>query len=245
MAMTCMTTTSPDRSASRNTSRSTPDHTTLIDDRPGPVTTVVLADDHRLVRSAVRTVLETEGGIEVIAEAADAGETLRKVRAHKPDVLVLDLNMPGESGLEAIPRVVEASPCTAVVVLTMEGDPAFAHAALRCGACAFVLKEAADAELIDAVQAAANGHGYLNPELGARIAAEPSPEYGPPDGLTERQLEVLELLVLGYTNSQIADKLGISERTVESHRSHIQYKVGQKSRAELVAYARDHRIVDY
>jgi len=242
--MTCET--AQDRSSGARMRRPRPNDPTPIDDRLDPAATkIVLADDHRLVRSALRTVLEAEGENEVVAEAGDVGETLRKVRAHRPDVLVLDLNMPGGSGLDAIPQIVQVSPSTSVVVLTMEEGAEFAYAALRSGARAFVLKEAADAELLDAVQAAVNGHGYLNPELGARIAAEPAPDGWPPDGLTERQLEVLELLVSGRTNSQIGDELGISERTVESHRSHIQHKVGQKSRAGLVAYAREHGIVDY
>ena len=208
-------------------------------------TTIVLADDHRLVRSALRTVLEDEGGMEVVAEAGDLGETVRKVQAYKPDVLVLDLNMPGGSGIQAIPELRKVSPCTAIVVLTMEGDPEFARAALRSGARAFVPKEAADTELISAVQAAANGHGYLDPQLGARIGAEPPPASWPPDGLTERQLEVLHLLVNGYTNSEIGNELGIAERTVESHRAHIQHKVHRKSRADLVAYAAEHGLLDY
>jgi two-component system, NarL family, response regulator NreC len=240
-----MSETARNGSASPGTSRSRPDNPTLIDDRPDPPATVVLADEYRLVRSAVRMVLEVKGGIEVVAEAGDVGETLRKVRAHKPDVVVLDLNMPGGSALDAIPRLQEASPSTAVVVLTMEDEPNSARAALRSGARAFVLKEAADIELIDAVQAAANGHVYINPELGARIAAAPPPENGPPDRLTERQLEVLQLIVSGYTNSEIADELGIAERTVESHRAHIHRKVRRGSRADLVAYARDHGLVDY
>ena len=127
----------------------------------------------------------------------------------------------------------------------MEAEPELAHAALRSGARAFVLKEAADTELINAVRATLNGHGYLNPELGARLAAESPPEDGPPHGLTERQLEVLRLLASGYTNSQIAAELGVSERTVESHRVHIQRKVDRQSRADLVAYARDRRLVEY
>jgi two-component system, NarL family, response regulator NreC len=242
--MTMTPETTPNGPASSGTSGSRPDNPPPIDDRLDPATTIILADDHRLVRSALRTVIEIEGGTEVVAEAGDVGETLRKVRGHTPDVLVLDLNMPGGSGLDAIPRILEASPGTAIVVLTMEDEPQVAQAALRSGARAFVPKDAADTELIDAIRAAADGHDYLSPELGARIAVEPPPESGAPDGLTERQLEVLRLLVSGYTNSEIADQLGIGERTVESHRTHIQQKTHRKSRADLVAYTRDHGLVD-
>ena len=235
----------PNRPASPGASGSRADNPLPIDDRRDPATTIILADDHALVRSALRTVIEIEDGMEVVAEAGDVGETLRKARGHKPDVLVLDLNMPGGSGLDAIPRIVETSPGTAIVVLTMEDDPQVAHAALRSGARAFVPKDAAGTELVTAIRAAANGHDYLTPELGARIVADlPPPESGPPDGLTERQLEVLRLLVSGYTNSEIADQLGIGERTVESHRAHIQQRTHRKSRADLVAYARDHGLVD-
>jgi len=230
--------------SSPGTSRSSPDDALPTGERLDPTITIVLADDHRMVRSALRTLLETEGRMEVVAEAGAIEETVRKVLAYKPDVLVLDLNMPGGSGLEAIPRLQEASPHTAIVVLTMETEPQIAHAALRSGARAFVLKEAADIELINAVEAAANGHEYLDPKIGARIAAEATFRRAP-DGLTERELEVLKLLVSGYTNSEIADQLCIAERTVESHRAHIQYKVHRKSRADLVAYAYEHRLVDH
>ena len=236
--------TTPNGPASPRTSRSRPNNPLPIDDRPDPATTIVLADGHRLVRSALGDGARGRGRDGGCREAGDVGETLRKVRGHKPDVLVLDLNMPRGSVLDAIPRIVEASPGTAIVVLAIESTPQVAHAALRSGARAFVPKAAAHAELIDAVRAAANGHDYLNPQLGARIAAEPQPDSRPPDGLTERQLEVLRLLVSGYTNSEIADQLGIRERTVESHRAHIEQKTHRKSRADLIAYARDHGLVD-
>jgi len=216
-----------------------------IDQSPGRATTIVLADDHRLVRTALRALLEDEGGMEIVAEAGNIGETVRKVRAYKPNVLLLDLNMPGGSGLEAIPQLRKVSPGTAILVLTMEGEPELAHATMRSGAHGFVPKEAADIELINAVQAVANGHRYLDPELGARIAAATPPVSGPPDGLTERELEVFLLLVSGYTNSEIADELGIAERTVESHRAHLQHKLHLTSRADLVAYAHEHGLVDY
>jgi two-component system response regulator NreC len=210
---------------------------------PETAVTIVLADDHTIVRSGLRLLLDAEAGIEVVAEAADAEEASRRVLAYKPSVLVLDLSMPGGSSLEAIPGMLVASPGTAVVVLTMESEPQFARAALRAGALGFVLKEAADTELVQAVRAAAAGRRYLNPQLGAAIAAEPDTPAGAPDGLTDREVEVLRLVVLGHTNAEIAARLYLSVRTVESHRSSIQHKTATSTRAELVAYARERDLV--
>ena len=205
--------------------------------------TVVLADDHAVVRTGLRMVLERSGGFDVVSEAGDAESALRTVLGHKPAVLVLDLNMPGElTSLDAIPRVSEVSPGTRVVVLTMQEDPEFARRALRAGAAGYVLKEAADDELVEAVRRVAAGGTYLNPSLGATLAAAPEPA-GPPGDLTERELEVLRLIALGHTNAEIAQQLYLSVRTVESHRAHIQQKLGRSTRAELVRYALDHRIV--
>jgi two-component system response regulator NreC len=206
-------------------------------------TRVVLADDHQVVRTGLRMVLDAEPDIDVVAEAGDAGTAMRLVLAHAPEVLVLDLNMPGEPSLAVIPKLAAARPETAIVVLTMQQDPAFAREALRAGARAYVLKEAADDELVQAVRAAREGRTFLNPELGAKMAAEPQPS-GPPDDLTERELEVLRLIALGHTNSEIAQQLYLSIRTVESHRAHIQQKVRRSSRAELVRYALDHKLID-
>jgi two-component system response regulator NreC len=204
----------------------------------------VLADDHAVVRSGLRMVLEREGGMEVVSEAGDAETAVRTVLGHKPSVLVLDLNMPGElTSLDAIPRIAEVSPDTRVVVLTMQEDPEFARQALRAGASGYVLKEAADDELVEAVRRAAAGDTYLNPSLGARLAAAPPEAAGPPDDLTEREVEVLRLIALGHTNAEIAGQLFLSVRTVESHRAHIQQKLGRATRAELVRYALDHGFV--
>jgi two-component system response regulator NreC len=159
-------------------------------------------------------------------------------------VLILDLNMPGGSSLEAIPQIREDTPMTAIVVLTMQNDPAFARRALQAGAAGFVLKESADDELLEAVRQAANGGTYLNPSLGARLAAAPPEPSGPPDDLTEREVAVLSLIALGYTNGEIASELHLSVRTVESHRAHIQQKTGQSTRAELVRYALEHHLVE-
>jgi two-component system, NarL family, response regulator NreC len=205
--------------------------------------TLVIADDHAVVRSGLRLLLEAEPGHEVVAEAATADEALRYTRAHRPDVLVLDLNMPGRPTLEMIPELAHAAPETAVVVLTMQADPAFARHALRAGAVGYVLKEAADEELLQAVRLAADGQTYLNPRLGARLAAEPPAPAGLPDDLTDREVEVLRLIALGHTNSEIAAQLYLSVRTIESHRAHIQQKIRRTSRAELVQYALEHSFV--
>lgn len=212
-------------------------------DAPTDPITVVLADDHTIVRSGLRMLLDAEPDLEVVAEAADVDEAVRRVLAYKPSVIVLDLSMPGGSSLEAIPRMLEVSTRTAVVVLTMENEPRFARAALRAGALGFVLKEAADTELVQAVRAAATGARYLNPQLGAAIAAEPDTPAGPPDGLSEREVEVLRLVVLGHTNAEISERLYLSVRTVESHRSNIQQKTGSSTRADLVAYARKNSLM--
>jgi two-component system response regulator NreC len=196
---------------------------------------IVLADDHAVVRSGLRMVLDSESDFEVVAEASDVEAARRYVRGHHAKVLVLDLNMPGGSSLEAIPAIREESPDTQIVVLTMQQDPAFAREALRAGAIGYVLKEAADDELVEAVRRAAVGESYLNPRLGARIASEPSP--GPPDDLSEREVDVLRLIALGHTNAEIGEQLFLSVRTVETHRSHIQQKLMLSTRSELVGYA--------
>jgi len=202
---------------------------------------IVLADDHAVVRSGLRMVLESESDLEVVAEAGDVEGASRYVRGHHPDVLVLDLNMPGGSSLEAIPLIRAESPATQIVVLTMQEEPAFAREALGSGALGYVLKEAADDELVEAVRRAAAGQSYLTPRLGARIASEPPP--GPPDDLSERELDVLRLIALGHTNAEIAAQLYLSVRTVETHRSHIQQKLRLSTRAELVGYALERGLI--
>jgi two-component system, NarL family, response regulator NreC len=199
---------------------------------------IVLADDHQVVRRGLQLLLNSEPDFEVVAEAGDVDAARRYVRGHKPTVLVLDLNMPGGSVLEAIPSLRQEAPDTQIVVLTMQEDPAFAREALRAGALAYVLKEAAENELVEAVRRAASREIYLNPQLGARIAAEPPP--GPPDDLTEREVDVLRRIALGHTNREIAEQLYLSVRTVETHRQHIQRKLSLDTRAELVAYAVQH-----
>jgi two-component system, NarL family, response regulator NreC len=206
---------------------------------------IVLADDHAVVRSGLRMLLDAEADLEVVAEAGDAEAALRSVLGHKPDVLVLDLNMPGSiTSLQALPLVQERSAGTHTVVLTMQDDPEFARRAMRAGAKAYVLKEAADTDLVEAIRKASQGQTYLTPSLGAKLAAAPPEDAGRPGDLSERELEVLRMIALGHTNAEIAAELYLSVRTVETHRAHVQQKLGLSTRAELVRYAIDHGLLN-
>ena len=206
--------------------------------------TVVLADDHAVVRAGLRFLLDAEDEIDVIAEAGDCPGAIAVTEARRPDVLVLDLGMPGGSGLETIATLVASAPETAIVVLTMQDDPAFARGALSRGARGYVLKEGADEELLEATRAAARGETYLNPRLGARLATErPGPQFDG-DELTGREIDVLRRIALGHTNVEIADQLFLSVRTIETHRAHIQSKLNRSSRAELVGYALEHKLLN-
>lgn len=206
---------------------------TSVDEGTKPIT-LVLADDHAVVRSALRMLLDAEEDMEVLAEAGDVESTIRYVRGHRPDVLVLDLNMPGGPSIRSVDRISEASPDTKVVILTMQAETAFAREAMQAGVQGYILKEAADSELVKAVRLAAESRTYLQPELGARLAAE---QGQPRHTLSDRETEILKLVALGYTNGEIAAELFLSVRTVESHRSHLQRKLGVSKRSELVRYA--------
>jgi two-component system response regulator NreC len=203
---------------------------------------IVIADDHAVVRRGLRQVLDAESGFEIVAEAGNFDDARRYVRGHHPDVLVLDLNMPGGSSLEHIPSMRNEFPDTQIVVLTMQNESAYARQALSAGALGYVLKEAAEEELVEAIKRAAVGDTYLNPRLGARVAAEPPP--GPPDGLSEREVDVLRLIALGHTNTEIGEQLHLSVRTVETHRAHIQQKLSLATRSDLVRYALEHKLVE-
>ena len=205
----------------------------------GPIT-IVIADDHQVIRAALRFFLSQQDGFEVVGEAGDVATTERRVAAFRPRVLILDLNMPGEPTLPAIYGIRQSVPETRIVVLTMETDPASAREALQAGAVGYVLKEGADTELVQAVRLAAAGRTYVAPELGGRLVDEPQ---GAPDGLSKREVEVLTLIALGHTNAEIASKLYLSVRTVESHRARIHHKLRTSTRAELVRYALDRHLI--
>ncbi len=199
---------------------------------------VIIADDHTIVRDGIRAVLKREAGeFEVVAEAADIPSLIREVKEHKPDLLTLDLTMPGGSSLGALPACFIAHPTMAVAILTMREDPEYARQALRAGARSYVLKEAEPAELLQAFRLAVAGGNYLHPRLGALMATG---EDGATDSvaLSEREREVVRLIANGYTNPEIAEQLNVAERTVKTYRARAIEKLGFSSRAEITAYVR-------
>ncbi len=200
---------------------------------------VLIVDDHAVLRSGLRLLLEREEGIEPVAEAANANEAISRATEHQPDVVLIDVTMPGESGIEAIPKLLEASPASKVLVLSMHDGPRYVRDAFSAGASGYVLKEAADAELVAAIREVAGGATYVNPTLGARMIVADTKQQAEAeaDPLSEREHEVLHLVALGHTNQEIAKTLYISVRTAETHRAHIMQKLGLSSRAELVRYA--------
>nr|WTB34497.1 response regulator transcription factor [Streptomyces sp. NBC_00830] len=207
-----------------------------------PGITVVLADDHLVVRAGMRLLLAQDPAFRIVAESATVPDTLEAVRRTRPRVLVLDLTMAGQSSLPMIPALLTASPGTRILVLTMQEDPAFAREALRTGAAGYLLKEAAAEELLAAAHQVAGGATYVQPVLGARLAVE-MPGSADQDSLTAREAEVLSLLALGHTNQEIAQRLYVSVRTVETHRARIRDKLGKDTRAELIAAARERGLV--
>jgi two-component system response regulator NreC len=198
---------------------------------------VIIADDHAVVRDGIRAVLEREAGeFRVVAEAGDVPATIRAVRELKPDLLTLDLTMPGGSSLAALPTCFVAHPTLAVAILTMREDPEYARQALRAGARSYVLKEAEPAELLQAFRLAVAGRNYLHPRLGAlMVTGEGDQQAGV--ALSEREREVVRLVAHGFTNPEIAEQLHVAERTVKTYRARAIEKLGFSSRAEITAYA--------
>jgi two-component system response regulator NreC len=205
-----------------------------------------LCDDHRVVRSGLRRLLQDEPDIEVVGEAGTAGEAVALAQVERPDVFIMDQGLPGTSGIEAIHKLREVSPATRVLMLTVHEDVAYLRAAFEAGAAGYLVKDAADVELVQAVRTVASGRQYVHPTLGAALlapettAARPQ---GPGGALSEREIEVLRLVALGFTNAEIAGRLVVSVRTVETDRAHLQQKLGLRSRAELVRFAQEHHLL--
>jgi two-component system, NarL family, response regulator NreC len=203
---------------------------------------VVVVDDHAVVRSGLRMLLDAEEDLEVVGDAGTARDAVFEVRAQQPDVVLLDVTMPDENGIVALPKLLHEAPNAKVLMLSMEDDPSYVREAFAAGAHGYVLKEAADAEVVAAVREVADGRRYVHPTLGARMvaadaAAQAAAEADP---LSDREREVLRLLALGHTNQEIAQQLYISVRTAETHRAHIMRKLQLSTRAELVRYAIEH-----
>ena len=196
---------------------------------------VVLADDHYLVRRSLRLLLDGEQDFDVIGEAGDLKGATHHVFGNAPHVLVLDLEMPGGSSIETIRQLRKRVPKTEIVVLTMERSPAFAQRAIDAGAIGFVLKDRADGELPEAVRRASRGEEYVSSHVAAGLEALRRTVNG--DGLSPRETEVLRAIALGYTSAEIAGRLHLSRRTIETHRANIHRKLGLATRAELVHFA--------
>jgi DNA-binding NarL/FixJ family response regulator len=199
---------------------------------------VLIADDHGIVRSGLRMLIERQRDMSVVAEASDGVDALRMTQAEHPDVAVLDVSMPRMTGLQAAREIRAHSPDTRVLLLSMHDDERYFFEGLEAGAAGYVLKRAADTDLIDALRTVAAGRTFLSDEAQATLMhAWQEGRAEPEDPLTPRELEVVKLIAEAYTNRQIANTLQLSEKTVESHRSNLFAKLGMRDRVELVRYA--------
>jgi two-component system response regulator NreC len=200
---------------------------------------VVVVDDHAVVRSGIKLLLDRHDDIEVVGEAGNAQDAVFRVRELAPDVILLDLVMPGESGIEVLPKLLKEASAAKVLVLSMQDEPSYVREAFAAGASGYVLKEAADEEVVNAVREIAGGGSYVHPTLGARMVTADAAARAAADAdpLSDREREVLRLLALGHTNQEIAKLLYISVRTAETHRAHIMQKLRLTTRAELVRHA--------
>ncbi len=204
---------------------------------------VLVVDDHSVLRTGLRLLLEQEPGLEFAGEASTAEEAIRGLERTHPDVVMLDLQMPGIGGLEGAPLIKERRPDVKILVLSMHDEADDIRRAFAAGADGYLIKTAADEELTRALRAVAAGERYLHPSLGAKLA-QPTAPSGPVDELSPREREVLRLLALGYTNQEIARELVVSVRTVESHRAHVMTKLRADSRAAMVRHALDAGLLD-
>ena len=208
---------------------------------------IIIADDHGIMRAGLKSLLSADPNMQVVGEAVNGEETLRLVNELKPNITIMDIGMPGNEGLEATRQVIQSSPSTKVIMLTMHEDGAVLQECLRAGAAGYIIKRAVEGELIDAIYAVNRGMIYIHPSLmpllvSRAVTADAHKSYDP-DTLTEREIEILGLIVQGYTNREMGDALNISVRTVETHRSNLMEKLNMHSRVDLVRYAREHKLI--
>ena len=207
---------------------------------------VLIVDDHAVLRSGLHLLLDAQSDIVVVGEAGDVKEAVFEARAKKPDIVLMDVVMPGQTGIEGVPLVLKEAPEAKVLVLSMQDDPLYVHEAFAAGAAGYILKEAVDAEVVGAIQRVAAGDHYVHPALGARLVAAEAEAKAreAADPLSDREREVMRLLALGHTNQEIAKMLYISVRTAETHRAHIMQKLRLSTRAELVRHAIDQGLLE-
>lgn len=207
---------------------------------------ILLADDHAVLRAGLRALLAAQDDLEVVGEASDGAEAIRLCQALRPDVVVMDIGMPGVSGIDATARIKRDLPGTKVLILSMHDDRGYLRQVLRVGASGYVLKKAADTELLAAIRAAARGEVFLDPTLAKALVdevMEPKAAGGEAPALSDREREVLRLLAHGHTNQQVADRLCISVKSVETYKARLMEKLGLKGRAELVRHALQHGLL--
>jgi two-component system response regulator NreC len=209
---------------------------------------ILIADDHGVVRAGLRALLDELEDLEIVGEASDSSETLRVAEELRPDIVLLDVSMPGVGGIEVTRRLKEVLPETRVLILTVHEDGTLLREAIRAGACGYVIKRAVEAEFLNAIRAARRGELYVHPAMTRLLLQEPAPKSTPsrskPRALSRREREVVRLLAHGYTNRQAAEVLGLSVRTVETHRANLMAKLGLRNRAELVRWAAANKLVD-
>jgi DNA-binding NarL/FixJ family response regulator len=204
---------------------------------------ILLADDHAVLRAGLRALLAAQPDFEVIGEASDGGEAVRLARALSPDVVVMDIGMPGIGGMDATARLRREVPAVRILILSMHDDQGYLRQALKAGASGYVLKKAADTDLLAAIRAAARGEVFLDPAMAKYLVEEVVRPSTPPRGpglLSDREQDVLRLLARGHTNQQVADRLCIGVKSVETYKARLMDKLGLKGRAELVRYAIQH-----
>lgn len=208
---------------------------------------ILIADDHRILRAGLKSLINAEENLEVIGEATSGAEVIESVQSLHPDIVLMDIGMPGNENLEALKQTVNVAPKTRVLILTMHEDLALMQECLRSGASGYIIKRAAESELVDAINAVHKGIIYVHPSLMRALVETQSKRSShvtpDPDQLTPREIEILRYIVQGYSNRQVAEELHISMRTVETHRANLMEKLNLHNRLELIRYATDHKII--